>query len=248
MSQSEINNDVALQGNNVQFSQSSSNNENTETSMSVDSIKSAITTAVRPSLYTVQFGGAHPRNNDQSLQVVINKISTPAFSRKLSTLTEEITWPGKTYSTQPSIVANNPAVKMPYTATYTGEITATFQIDKENQIMNHFQKWHELIMSRDQTQLSYYYDYCCPSLTITQMTTNGEPWMSVLVEEIWPESIRERTYGHNLANSLTKFTVSFSFKKWTYLQGFGQVGELTNNLGQTPQFGDTDEYGSLIGG
>ena len=115
-------------------------------------------------------------------------------------------------------------------------------------------QWHELIMDESQTRMTHYYDYCCPSLIINQMTTrkidglNRDIQFALLIEEVWPESIRERIYGQNVSNTLTKFTVSFSFKKWRYIRGFGQSGELTNQHGDQAQFGDRDEFGSLVAG
>ena len=109
------------------------------------------------------------------------------------------------------------------------------------------------IQSLDQTHLAYDYDQCCLSLTITQLTTDGQPACSVHIEEIWPESVRERAYGQNLSNTLSRFTVSFSFKKWNFTSVGDDfvAGELVNMEFGKPTFGGSgqyDEFGSLIGG
>ena len=224
-----------------------------DSNFSVDSLKADIDTNIRPTLYQVQLTGAHPRTSDEGIASIINKLSEPFFARKLSRLCEEVTWPGRTYSTQPIVYGNAPASKIPYTSTYTGTFDTVFQLDKNAYMMNKLIQWNDMVMNHKQNLMNYYNNIICPEMILTQMDVHGRSVFGVRVQNCWPETIRERAYGQNLSNQLTKFVVTWSFQRAEFFNSNGpSPDELESIFGGRPSFGrgagQYDRFGSSIGG
>lgn len=170
----------------------------------------------RPSKYRIEFSG--PQD-----------ILPTLANRRLSINCEELSFPGRSVSTQ-EVRYHGPLRKMPYTPTFTSTMSMTFRVGGDFYEKKLFERWLDKIANPVTHDMGYYEDYA-QTLTVYQLENLGQfdsdgervevevgeeryIWAAV-IEEVFPEAIQDMALGHGSTDQYNRITVDFAFRKYT---------------------------------
>ena len=133
-----------------------------------------------------------------------------------------IALPGISYATKEIRNGSGPLTKIPYDKIYE-PVTATFYTDVEYDGRRFFIDWINQInkpigsgdKDTDTNHFGFYTDYI-GGMYIYQLDAIQLPSHLVELREVYPTAVSEITLGYENADSIATYTVTFSYKTWTY--------------------------------
>ena len=136
-------------------------------------------------------------------------------ARRISFRCDSIAIPGRNLRTQMNGNIYGPPHEIVQGQTY-GEVQATFYLGNDLAERYFFEQWQKVTYNSDTYNINYYKEYV-GSVDVFQLNEQDERTYGVRLEEAFPKSINEISYGHANTNAINKLTVSFAYRKFRNL-------------------------------
>jgi len=107
-----------------------------------------------------------------------------------------------------------PARRMPYEILYAGEITLNYILSRDMSERAFFEKWMSQVINNQDYKVGYYDNYI-GNLTIHVLDKSDQETQYTVVEEVYPKSIGDLTFGNDRENEYLTQEVVLAFRKYT---------------------------------
>ena len=174
----------------------------------------------KPNRYEVIIGlpsGAvsSPESSGHDASATTVRLLDSDAARSISFRCDSIAIPGRNLRTQLNGNIYGPPHEIVQGQTY-GEVQSTFYLGNDLGERYFFEQWQKVTYNSDTFNINYYKEYV-GSVDIFQLNEQDERTYGVRLEEAFPKSINEISYGHANNNAINKLTVSFSYRKFRNL-------------------------------
>ena len=111
--------------------------------------------------------------------------------------------------------------------TFAEEISMTFYLSAEHFEREYFLRWQDYVIKPNNSNLEYYNEYVKP-ISIYQLGKNGERMSGLKLNECFPKTVGPVEFSSGNVE-IGKQEVSFVFKDFVFLDGKGNVKQLTDD-------------------
>ena len=174
----------------------------------------------KPNRYEVILGlpsGAvsSPETSGKDASATTVRLLDSDAARRISFRCDTIAIPGRNLRTQMNGNIYGPPHEIVQGQTY-GEVQASFYLGNDLAERYFFEQWQKVTYNSETFNINYYKEYV-GSVDIFQLNEQDERTYGVRLEEAFPKTINEISYGHGNNNAINKLTVSFSYRKFRNL-------------------------------
>jgi len=174
----------------------------------------------KPNRYEVILGlpsGAvsSPETSGKDASATTVRLLDSDAARRISFRCDTIAIPGRNLRTQLNNNIYGPPHEIVQGQTY-GEVQASFYLGNDLAERYFFEQWQKVTYNSETFNINYYKEYV-GSVDIFQLNEQDERTYGVRLEEAFPKTINEISYGHGNVNAINKLTVSFSYRKFRNL-------------------------------
>ena len=174
----------------------------------------------KPNRYEVILGlpsGAvsSPETSGKDASATTVRLLDSSAARRISFRCDTIAIPGRNLRTQMNGNIYGPPHEIVQGQTY-GEVQASFYLGSDLAERYFFEQWQKVTYNSETFNINYYKEYV-GSVDIFQLNEQDERTYGVRLEEAFPKTINEISYGHGNNNAINKLTVSFSYRKFRNL-------------------------------
>ena len=146
--------------------------------------------------------------------------------RDISMLCQSATIPGRQITTFET-TDRDAARKIPY-GYIDMEVNATFLLTEDYYMKTIFDNWMQIVFNTDDYHPAYKSEYQA-DVRIQQLNQKNRPIYGVVLENAYPTSITDIVLDNTATDTVSNFTVTFSYDKWEQESGLesfiGQIGQ-----------------------
>lgn len=147
-----------------------------------------------------------PPSNNKSR---VSAINSPEILRHMTLSCESVELPSQTLATTEYKINGLPVIPLPYSFSYTNQITLTFKLSEDYRERNMFLAWQDLVY-RPGAGFSYYNDYI-GTIIVRPMNIANEVMQEFIFRNCFPITIQDLQYNWGSVNENLKQVITFSF-------------------------------------